>query len=156
MRRMMFPPILVVAALLSVAFAPPAAGQDADNPTISTRQFTGGSAKLTVTGAFDVAEDVAINTKASYGDPAKTWLQFGASGSAEPNVLVTYGEDGFGIIVGKGKRIATAEPEHCKGKVEVTASSITGQYKCVGVVSYDGATMKMAKIDIEIRFTAKS
>ena len=125
-------------------------------PAISKRSYVSGSAIVTVTGGFQVDQEVALNDKASYSDGEMTWLQFGDSGSEAPNALITYSEGEYGIIIGRGKRIATAEPEHCKGKTEVAAAAITGEYNCVGVVSYDAGSGKMAKVDIKIRFTAKS
>jgi hypothetical protein len=125
-------------------------------PTISTRQYTGGSARVSVSGSMQIDEDVTINTAASTSDGEMTWLQFGNSGSAAPNALITYGDQGLGIIVGRGKNIATVEGDLCKGKVDVTAATISGDYTCVGVVSYDAASGKMGKIDIKIRFSAKS
>jgi len=129
-------------------------------PKISGRSFVGGSARVTVTGSFQIDADVAINAKASFGDGAMTWIQFGVSGAAEPNALITYGDQGIGIIVGLGKNTATAEPSAedaaCSGGVDVTGSSISGQYTCRGVGSYNPATGKMGKVNITIRFTATS
>ena len=131
-------------------------------PVISARQFTAGTAKLIVTGSFSINADVPINAQASFGDGEATWLQFGASGSDQPNVLITYGDTKeIGITVGRGKLIATGgimpgETSQCSGKAEVTAKLITGRYTCRGVSSFDPATKKMGKVDIEITFTAKS
>ena len=124
--------------------------------TISARQFTGGSVKLVVTGSFQINEDVAINTQASIADGGMTWLQFGASGSATPNVLITYNESGYGIGPGLGRKTAIAEPEHCTGSARVTADSVAGEYTCKGVTSYDAGTGSMGKVDIQVRFTAVS
>jgi hypothetical protein len=79
----------------------------------------------------------------------------------KPNALVTYQPSEVGITLGKGKFIATAgvmvgETPQCSGKTEVTPTSVSGHYTCPGIVSHDAATGKMGKIDIEIRFTAKS
>jgi hypothetical protein len=118
----------IVLALSLTVFASTADAQAATSvPVITARSFTGGSAKVKVTGAFQVDGDVAINTKASFGDGEKTWIQFGASGSAEPNALMTYGDGEIGITVGKAKNIVTAEAGQCKGKTEVTATSVSGQ-----------------------------
>jgi hypothetical protein len=56
---------------------PSPAGGQTGRPAISERQFTGGSAKVTVTGSAKIDEDIAINTKASYGDGGMTWLHGG-------------------------------------------------------------------------------
>lgn len=129
-------------------------------PKISGRAFVVGSARVTVTGSFQIDADVAINAKASFGDGEMTWIQFGVSGAAEPNALITYGDQGIGIIIGLGKNTATAEPlaedAACSGAVDVKASSISGQYTCRGVGSYNPATGKMGKVNISIRFTATS
>jgi hypothetical protein len=152
--------VLALTAFCMVASAPALPAQDF--PTISTRQFVDGSAKVVVTGAFTINEDVKINTKASFGDGESTWLQFGASGSEQPNALITYGDTKeIGITIGKGKLTATGgiipgEKSDCSGKVEVTAKLISGKYTCHGVTSYNPATGKMSKVDIEVTFTAKS
>ena len=52
--------------------------------------------------------------------------------------------------------IVAGEAPQCSGTVQVTGASVTGHYTCAGVVSHDAATGKMGKVDIEIRFTAKS
>ena len=129
-------------------------------PKISGRSFVSGSAKVTVTGSFQIDADIAINALASFGDGEMTWIQFGVSGAAEPNALITYGDQGIGIIVGLGKNGATAEPSAedaaCTGEVNVTASLVEGQYACTGVGSYNPTTGKMGKVNITIRFTARS
>lgn len=156
MRRTVLLSSVAVGLFLTLR-ASPACGQDLKSiPTISSRYFVSGSARVTVTGSFQIDEDVAINAKASFGDGEKTWLQFGISGSPAPNVLVTYGLGEDGIIVGRGKLIATAPVEQCKGKVEVTATSVSGEHTCVGIGSYDPASGRMGKVDIKVRFSAKS
>jgi hypothetical protein len=162
MRR--FPLLARVAAVgLGLAVvALPAGGQTRAYPTISARQFVGGSAKVTVKGSVQIDQDVPINTKASYGDGEMTWLQFGASGAETPNALITYGESGeIGVSVGKGKFVVTAaitpgEAPQCSGTADVNGTSVSGHYTCVGITSYDAATGKMGKVDVEVRFTAKS
>ena len=131
-------------------------------PTITTRQFTGGSVKIQVTGVLSIAEEVPINTKASYADGEATWLQFGASGSEKPNATITYGDNKeIGITVARGKLMATGgimpgEKSVCSGKADVTATSVSGTYTCRGVPSHDPATSKQGKVDITVTFTAKS
>ena len=161
----MNPAILAGAAsalLLATVAMPLGAQAPGGFPVLSARQFTSGSAKLIVTGTFSINEDVAINAQASFGDGTATWIQFGNSGSAQPNALITYGDTKeIGITVGRGKLIATGgimpgEPSQCSGKVDVKDKLIEGRYTCKGVSSYDPATSKMGKVDIEITFTAKS
>jgi len=152
---------LAAAGLFLATLTSPAGGQTGKIPTISSRQFTGGSAKVTVSGSFQMDDEVALNTQASFGDGEMTWIQFGASGSAEPNALLTYAPSEIGIGIGKGKFMATAgiiigEAPQCSGKAEVTGALVSGHYTCPGVVSYNPSTGKMGKVDIEIQFTAKS
>jgi hypothetical protein len=130
-------------------------------PSISSRTFTDGNATVTVSGSMQIDADVAINTQASIGDGEMTWLQFGVSGSKDPNALITYGNGELGITVGQGRAIATAGiitggEAQCSGKTDVTAASVSGQYTCLGVAWYNAATGKMGKVDIKVRFTAKS
>jgi hypothetical protein len=145
----------------TIVFPGSSVAQTSGFPTISQRQYTGGSARLTVTGAAAIDQDVAINTVASISDGESTWLQFGSSGAAEPNVLITYGETKeIGIIVGQGKLSATGgitpgEKSQCAGTVKVTASEVAGEYTCKGVTSYVPGK-GMGTVDIKVNFTAKS
>jgi len=151
----------VVVLCVLGALAAPAAGQTSGVPTISQRQYTGGSAKVKVTGSAKIDAEIPLNTQASYSDGEVTWLQFGASGSAEPDALITYGDTKeIGISVGKGKLIATGgimpgEKSQCSGKVQVTGSLVSGEYSCTGVTSHDPGG-GMGKVDIKVSFTAKS
>jgi hypothetical protein len=150
------------AAFVTLAGLPArAAGQTSGFPTISQRQYTGGSAKVTVTGAARIDAEIPLNNAASYSDGEVTWLQFGVSGSTEPDALITYGDTKeIGISVGKGKLTATGgiipgEKSQCAGKVQVTGSLVSGEYACRGVTSHDPAA-GMGKVDITVSFTAKS
>ena len=63
-------------------------------------------------------------------------------------------------VVGRGKFIAIGEimpgeKSQCSGDVKVTATSVSGQYTCIGVGSYDPPA-GMGKVDIKVRFTADS
>jgi hypothetical protein len=155
-------PILFAAAgLVLAALASPAGAQTPDSvvPVISARTYTGGSVTVIVKGSFQVDQVIDLNKPASISDGEMTWLQFGASGSASGDVLVTYGEnigEGVGIMVGKGKPTATAGTELCDGQVTVAAASLVGRYTCKGVTSYDRSTGMMGKVDIEITFNAQS
>lgn len=158
--------------LMSVLFSSPLLAQaekKADGkrppvvPTISARTFTAGSATVSVTGSFQIQAEIPLNTKASIGDPEMTYLQYGASGAPEPNVLITFqpllGEVGIGV--GRGKLTATGGvmeggESDCAGKTDVTANLVSGSYTCPEVTSYDPATGKMGKVKIVIRFNAKS
>lgn len=125
-------------------------------PIISARTYVGGSAATKVSGSFEINEDIAINTQASFSDGSMTWLQYGVSGAEAPNLLVTVSPDEVGITVGRGKPTATIGAVDCTGNMDVTGNEVTGQYKCTGVTSYDPRTGAMGKVDIEIHFTAKS
>ncbi|HUF36083.1 MAG TPA: hypothetical protein VMN37_09045 [Gemmatimonadales bacterium] len=152
---------VVMCCLILTAFPSAAGGQTSGFPTISARQYTGGSAKVTVSGSATIDQDIPLNAQASFSDGEVSWLQFGVSGAETPSSLITYGETKeIGISVGKGKFIATAgimpgEKSQCSGKVQVTETEISGDYTCAGVVSHDPAA-GMGKVDIKVRFTAKS
>ena len=153
---------IIATACLALAVHPSSAvGQTDGYPTISARSYTGGSATVSVKGAGGFDQEVPINAQASFSDGEKTWLQFGASGAPTPNVLITYGDGEVGVSVGRGKFIVTTgiapgEPPQCKGGTTVTGASVDGQYTCPGVVSYDAGSGKMGKVDVEVRFSAKS
>ena len=129
-------------------------------PKISRRAFVGGSARVTVTGSFQIDTELAINAKGSFGDGEMTSLGFGLKEGEQPEAVITYGDQGIGLLVSQGKNSATAEPSaenaDCSGEVKVTASSVAGQYICTGVGSYNPATGKMGQVNISIRFTATS
>jgi hypothetical protein len=152
---------VAASCLLLALLASPAGGQTSGFPTISARQFTGGSAKVTVTGAAKIDQEIPLNIQASIGDGEVTWLQFGASGSETPNAGITYGQTReIGISVGKGKFIVTGgiiegEKGQCSGTAKVTKTSISGEYSCAGLTSYDPAS-GMGKVDVTVRFTATS
>src|SRR5262245_51584408 len=79
---------------------------DSSIPVTSDRKYTSGSITLKATGSLQINQAIANNIPASVSDGEMTWLQFGVSGSAPPNALVTYGADiadGVGIVVGEGK-----------------------------------------------------
>jgi hypothetical protein len=152
---------VVTLGLVLCLLVPSAAAQTDGFPTISGREFTGGSAKVTVTGSTTITQEIPINTVASFSDGESTWLQFGASGAAEPNALITYGQTKeIGIIIGKGKFAVTGgimpgEKSECSGKASVTATLISGDYVCTGLVSKEAAG-GMGKVDVKVSFTAKS
>ncbi|MEO7477360.1 MAG: hypothetical protein ABIY46_18735 [Gemmatimonadales bacterium] len=155
----------ILATGLGLAVTSPALGQTEGPPAISQRAYTGGSIKVRVTGSFTIDAEIPINAKASYSDGEMTWLQFGASGAAEPNALITYNTESgeTGINAAKGKPTATAgffagEKSGCSGKAVVTPTLITGDYTCLGVASYDPAKglKGMGKVDIKVKFTAAS
>ena len=137
-----------------------ATGQTSPIPSISNRQFTGGSAKVKVTGSEQIDADVPINTQASISDDGHVWIQYGASGAPTPNLLIPVHDGELGFGVGKGKFSVTAGIQEggeaqCTGKTDVTPTLVSGHYTCPGIVSYDAATKAMGKVDIEITFTAK-
>jgi hypothetical protein len=146
-------PAAAAIATLSVAVTVESAS---NIPVISARTYVGGSAKITVTGSFQINDDIAIDKEASLSDGEMTWLQYGASGLEAPNALVTVSTTEFGLHVARGKQTATAGAEDCSGDLVVSGNSITGQYKCQNVTSYDARTDQMGKVNIEISLTATS
>jgi len=144
-------------AILTLALSVPAAGQDFQKPpVISARSYVSGSSKILATGSFQINEDVAINEQASVSDGEMTRLQFGVSGAETPNALVTVGPDEVGITVSRGKWVATAGAEACKGKMVVTAVSVLGRYSCSGVTAHNPGVAGLGKVDIEFAFTTRS
>jgi hypothetical protein len=152
----------LAASCLAVAVhVSPATGQASPIPTISNRQFTGGSAQVKVTGSGQIDADVPINTQASIADDGHVWIQYGASGAPTPNLLITVHDGELGFGVGKGKFVVTASIQEggeaqCTGKTDVTPTLVSGHYTCPGIVSYDAATKAMGKVNIEVTFTAKT
>lgn len=153
---------LFLATALGITVISPAADAQRHYPPISARQFVSGSIRIKVTGAFAMNETVALNTVASIGLGDMTWLQYGVSGSAQPEALITFTDTNeIGILVARDKLQATSgvggnEKPWCTGKVDVTAKGIAGQFTCTSVTSYDQGTKNMGKVTIEVRFTAES
>lgn len=144
-------------AILTLALAVPAAAQEVVKPpVISARSYVSGSAKIAVSGSFQVNQDVPINSQASMSDGEMTWLQFGVSGADAPNALVTVSSDEVGIAVGRGKWIATAGAEACTGKMVITGVSVLGRYSCAGVTAHNPGVPGLGKVDIEFAFTTRS
>ncbi len=161
MGRIAFRSAMLTTALGLAVAANPAGGQSDTVPKISARSFVSGSATIVVRGTVQIDAEVPINTAASFGDGEMTWLQFGDSGSAAPNVGVTFSAYEVGVSVGRGRFVATGgfipgERSECSGKTEVTASSVTGQYKCVGVTSNEPGGSGSGTVDIDIRFAAST
>jgi hypothetical protein len=129
---------------------------DGDMPVISARTYVSGSAKVTVSGSFQINNDIPLNIQASISDGEMTWLQYGASGSEAPNALVTVSPYEVGLNVGRGRPTATAGNDICTGGMIVTGNSVSGHYECEDVTSYDPGNGQMATVNIEIDFTAVS
>ena len=123
-------------------------------PVIPPHDFSGGSAKVKVTGSFVIDAIIPINAEASIGDGEMTWLQYGDSGAETPNFLVTVSTWEIGLGPGLGKQTATAGAADCAGKMTVKATAVNGHYRCLDVTSYDPRTGQMGKVNIEIEFTA--
>ncbi|CAN5826923.1 hypothetical protein BH24GEM1_BH24GEM1_27300 [soil metagenome] len=155
-----FSGVVPCCVILSLS-ASSASGQTGRFPSIGARQYTGGSVKVSVTGSTTIDQKIPLNAQASYSDGEVSWIQFGVSGAAEPNVLITYGElKEIGISVGKGKWAATGgimpgEKSQCSGKAQVTATEVSGDYTCAGVTSHDPGG-DMGTVNITVRFSAKS
>jgi hypothetical protein len=155
MRRTSVLPVILAVLLLwlSPGSLP---GQTPGYPDISARQYASGSAKVKVTGAFQIDQDIAINASASYSDGEMTWLQFGNSGAATPNALITYGDGEAGIGIGLGKWITTAGGEQCRGKAQATSTMVSAEYVCAGIDAYNAGSGKMGKVDITVQYRAGS
>jgi hypothetical protein len=139
---------LIAVALTASAGAP--------LPVISGRTYITGSAQVKVTGAFQFDAVIPINKQASFSDGEMTWIQYGDSGSEQPNLLVTVSLQELGFGIGLGKKVSTAGGEQCSGDMDVKPTMITGHYKCPGITSYDPRDGKMGKVTIEIDMTAGS
>jgi len=147
-------PTLVAGTLLAVHM--PAAGQPNPFASGAERYYKAGTAALKVTGSFDIDEEIPLTTKPSYtADDGQTWIVYGDETSGEPFVIFTYGDYGYGITVGTGGRTATAEFDMCEGKVDVSATTVVGEYTCPEVESMDRNFVAF-KVSITIRFTADS
>lgn len=146
---------LAAATVLAVG-APAAAGQANPFASGTERYYKGGSAVVKVTGSFAFDEEIPLTTTASYtADDGKTWIVFGDETSGEPFVIFTYGEYGYGLTFGRDQRTAVAEFDMCQGKVDVTAATVVGEYRCPEVDSMD-RNFTALKLSITIRFTASS
>ena len=141
--------LVLVAVTLATSAAAPL-------PVISGRSYVSGSATVKVTGAFSFNAVIPINKQASFGDGEMTWIQYGVSGSSEPNLLVTVSLQELGFGIGLGKNITTAGGEDCTGNMDVKPTMITGKYKCPGLTSYNPDSGQMGKVDFEIDMTAGS
>ena len=89
-------------------------------------------------------------------DGDMTWLQYGASGSEEPNALVTVSTFEVGINAARGKPTAVIEAVKCAGGIEVKEVLVKGHHTCPNVTSYDPRSGQMGTVDIEVDFTATS
>ena len=147
---------LTTLALLAIASACLVAAADAAGkiPVISQRTFAAGTAHVVVTGSFSFTADIALNIPASISDGEDTWLQYGASGSDAPNALFKVSPTEIGIIVGQGKSRATGGSDTCEGKLDVTATNVSGHYVCKHVTSYDPRSGQMGTVGIDINVNA--
>ena len=127
---------------------------------ISSRTYTSGSVKAKVTGFFEVDGSQELNKPASITDDGSTWIQYGASGAQELNVLFTndeaMAENGLNIGVGPYTVTATSTSGECRTKFDVAPTNVAGHYSCTGSTGYDKSTGQMGKVDIEVDFTAGS
>jgi len=144
----------LAAGVLLAGCAKAGAGQDNPFASGSERFYKGGSAVVKVTGSFEFDDEIPLTTTPSYtADDGMTWIVYGDETSGEPFVIYTYGEYGYGITVGRDARTATAEFDMCQGKVDVTATTVVGEYTCPDIDSMD-RDFNVLKVSITIRFTA--
>lgn len=128
-------------------------------PAISKRSYTSGSAIVKVSGSFQMDATIPINTQASYSDGEMTWLQYGASGAAEPSSLMTVSPSEIGVSATLGKKTALAEAAACQGSMKVEDKLVSGKYKCVDAASHDPeqtSAFGVGKVTMEVTFTAGS
>lgn len=127
---------------------------------ISTRTYTSGTVRAKVTGFFEADGSQSLNLPASLTDDDQTWIQYGASGAPELNVLFTnstaMAEHGVTIGVGPNTVTATSTSGECRTKVDVTPTLVSGRYSCTGSTGYNNQTGQMGKVDIEVEFSAGS
>lgn len=48
------------------------------------------------------------------------------------------------------------EKSQCSGKAQVTGKEVTGEYTCTGLTSYEPGAGGMGKVDLTVRFSARS
>ena len=148
--------LLTVAAGLLLSVQVPAFGQANPFASGAERYYKGGSARVTLTGAFDFDGELPLDPKASYtSDDGQTWIVYGDQTPGELNVIFTYSEYGYGLGVSDGSRVAMAEEDMCEAELEVTPTTVTGRYTCPSVDS-GGSRVNMAPVSITIEFTAGS
>jgi len=127
---------------------------------ISNRTYTSGSVHAKVTGFFAADGSQDLNKPASITDDGHTWLQYGASGAPELNVLFTndesMAENGVNIGIGPYTVTATSTSGECKTKFDVAPATVSGHYSCTGSTGYDKNSGQMGKVDIEVDFSAGS
>jgi hypothetical protein len=125
-------------------------------PPVSDRTFSSGQAVVKVTGSFTVDATIPLNLPASVSIDGMLWLQYGTSGAAEPNSLVTRNEDGeSGAQAAVGGSTAIGTELECLIDVDVEPSMIQGSFDCRGVTALlaDG---NLGLVDILVEFVAAS
>jgi len=136
-----------------------AAGGSAEAVVISPRTYTSGSAKVKVTGFFEVDGAQQLG-QSGLTDDDQTWIPYGTSGAQELNLLFTnstaMAEHGVTIGLGPYTVTATSTSGECRTKVDVTPTLVTGRYSCTGSTGYNNQTGQMGEVDIEVEFSAGS
>ena len=127
---------------------------------ISPRTYASGNVTAKVSGFFAADGSQDINKPASITDDGHTWIQYGASGAPELNVLFTndesMAENGVNIGIGPYTVTATSTSGECRTKFDVAPATVAGHYSCTGSTGYNTKTGEMGKVDIEIDFNAGS
>ena len=138
----------------------PGTGAKPEALVISPRTYKAGTVTAKVTGFFQVDGTQTLNVPASITDEDQTWIQYGASGAQELNVLFTnstaMAENGINIGVGPYTVTVTSTSGECRTKFDVQPKTITGHYSCTGSTGYNNKTGEMGKVDVEIDFAASS
>ena len=135
-------------------------GQASPIPTISNRQFTGGSAKVKVTGSSQIDADVPINTQASISNDGHVWIQYGASGAPTPNLLDHRARRRAWIRRGQGQ-IHRHRQYHGGRRGPMLGQDRCDAHWCLGTIPVRGSSptmprRAMGKVNIEVTFTATS
>lgn len=129
---------------------------DEEIPVVSPRTYKVGHIQVNVSGFFSINASPALDTKASISDGEYTWIQYGASGEAAPNVTVTIGQGDMGISVAVGRYGATGTTIECEITTEVTPTKVSGHYSCPKVTGYNQADRSMGEVKIEVDYEATS
>jgi hypothetical protein len=132
------------------------AGGGGDFPAISSRTYTAGSARLTVSGFFTMDANPGLNLPASITDDGSTWLQYGDSGAEAANATITFHDGESGVVVAQGPYTATGGGDECKTSFDVTDAKVAGHFSCAGLTGYDKSSGHMGNVDIDVRFDAAS
>jgi hypothetical protein len=128
-------------------------------PVISARDYSGGSAPVTVTGSFSFDSTVALDTPATFSDGTQTSLSY-AYNLESGGILLAFsdldGAEGLGLNVAVGPWIATYMGQGCSWEIEVTAVRVSGNISCTDIPATNQDDGTTGTIDVELDFSADS